>query len=127
MKVLLVLYTQCFDVIPLVTPRLNVAGYSVTVMGQSDQDRVFHIRAMGVSTNSNERVGTFFFRSWSDRVPLFRPRAYLGDAAAAYANAAALVFNSIAVRLMSTYECIMCTVVNFSPTKQDVLSFSTQN
>ena len=62
-------------------------------MGQSDADRVFHVRAIGVSTNSNERVGTFYFRAWSARVPLFQPRAYLGDAAEAYANAA--VFDSV--------------------------------
>jgi hypothetical protein len=77
-----------------------IVGYSVTVMGETDQDRVFHIRAMGVSTNSTERVGTFYFRSWSARVSLFRPKAYLGDAAAAYANAAMAVFASILVRLM---------------------------
>ena len=35
-------------------------GYSVTVMGQSDADRVFHVRAVGVSTNSDERVGSSF-------------------------------------------------------------------
>lgn len=69
-------------------------------MGQTDADRVFHIRALGVSTNSNERVGTFYFTAWKNRVPLFRPRAYLGDAAAAYANAAVVVFDSIVDRLM---------------------------
>lgn len=69
-------------------------------MGQSDADRVFHVRAIGVSTNSNERVGTFYFRAWSARVPLFQPRAYLGDAAPAYANAAAAVFDSVRDRLM---------------------------
>jgi hypothetical protein len=77
-----------------------IAGYTVTVMGQSDADRVFHVRAIGVSTNSTERVGTFYFRAWSARVPLFRPRAYLGDAAHAYANAAAAVFDSVRDRLM---------------------------
>ena len=69
-------------------------------MGQSDADRIFHVRAIGVSTNSNERVGTFYFRAWSARVPLFQPRAYLGDAAEAYANAAAAVFDSVHDRLM---------------------------
>ena len=69
-------------------------------MGQSDADRVFHVRAIGVSANSNERVSTFYFRAWSARVPLFQPRAYLGDAAEAYANAAAAVFDSIHDRLM---------------------------
>lgn len=69
-------------------------------MGQSDADRIFHIRAIGVSTNSTERVGTFYFRAWSARVPLFQPRAYLGDAANAYANAATAVFDSVLDRLM---------------------------
>ena len=63
-------------------------GYSVTVMGQSDADRVFHVRAVGVSTNSDERVGRFYLNAWKARVPEFSPRAYLGDAAQAYANAA---------------------------------------
>jgi hypothetical protein len=40
---------------------LYIVGYSVTVMGQTDQDRGFHIRAIGVSPNSTERVGTFYF------------------------------------------------------------------
>lgn len=79
---------------------MNFVGYTVTVMGQSDQDRVFHIRAIGVSTNSTERVGNFYFQAWKSRVPLFRPRAYLGDAAAAYANAAMIVFICIIDRLM---------------------------
>lgn len=77
-----------------------IAGYTVTIIGQSDADRIFHVRAIGVSTNSNERVGTFYFRAWSARVPLFQPRAYLGDGAPAYANAAAVVFDSIRDRLM---------------------------
>ena len=81
------------------------------VMGQSDQDKVSYIRAMGVSTNSNKRVGTFSLRSWSARVPLFRPRAYLGDAAATYANAAALVFNTIAVKLMCVAHVYKVTEV----------------
>ena len=69
-------------------------------MGQSDADRVFHVRAIGVSTNSNERVGTFYFRAWRARVSLFQPRVYLGDGAHAYANAAAVVFDSFRDRLM---------------------------
>lgn len=100
MKVLFFLQMCWRDTISLTISLLYIIGYSVTVMGQTDQDRVFHIRAMGVSTNSTERVGSFYFRSWSPRVPLFRPRAYLGDAAAAYANAAMLVFASISIRLM---------------------------
>ena len=64
--------------------------YTVTVLGQTGADRVFHTRAVGISTNSSER----------DRVPLFTPRAYLGDSAEAYANAALRIFPSIAVRLM---------------------------
>ena len=75
-------------------------GYSVTVLGQTDADRVFHTRAIGISSNSTERVGAFYLRAWRDRVPLFTPRAYLGDAAEAYANAAREIFPSIAVRLM---------------------------
>ena len=39
-------------------------GYSVTVMGQSDADRVFHVRAVGVSTYSDERVGRFYLNAW---------------------------------------------------------------
>lgn len=75
-------------------------GYSVTVMGQSDADRVFHVRAVGVSTNSDERVGRFYLNAWKARVPEFSPRAYLGDAAQAYANAAMAIYPSIDIRLM---------------------------
>ena len=82
------------------TDKLIHEGYTVTVLGQTDADRVFHTRAVGISTNSTERVGAFYLRAWRDRVPLFTPRAYLGDAAEAYANAARQIFPSIAVRLM---------------------------
>lgn len=79
---------------------MYISGYPIMVMGQSDADRVFHIRAIGVSTHCNERSGIFYLNAWKSRVPLFQPRAYLGDAAPAYANAAAAVFESIEVRLM---------------------------
>jgi hypothetical protein len=82
------------------TYKLIYEGYAVTVMGQTDGDRRFHPRAVGVSTNGNERVGKFYLQAWKERVPLFTPRAYLGDAAQAFANAALSVFPSIDVRLM---------------------------
>ena len=70
------------------THKLIYEGYPVTVMGQSDGDRVFHIRAIGVSANSTEEVGSFFMSSWKSYNPSFQPSAYLGDAAEAFANAA---------------------------------------
>ena len=82
------------------TFKLIHEGYAVTVMGQTDADRRFHTRAIGISTNSTERVGRFYLQSWSDRVPLYTPRAFLGDAAQAFSNAALSVFPSITVRLM---------------------------
>lgn len=97
------------------TYKLIHEGYTVTVLGQTDADRVFHTRAVGISTNSNERVGTFYLRAWRDRVPLFTPRAYLGDSAEAYANAALRIFPSIAVRLMCfahVYKVRLASVVN---------------
>lgn len=82
------------------TYKLIYENFTVAVMGQSDADRVFHTRAVGISTNSTEEVGRFYLLAWKSRVPLFCPRAYVGDAAAAYANAAAGVFDSILVRVM---------------------------
>lgn len=82
------------------TYKLIYEGYPVTVMGQSDGDRVFHVRAIGVSTNSTEEVGAFFMTSWRNYNPQFLPAAYLGDAAEAFANAALRVFPSIRIRLM---------------------------
>ena len=70
------------------TYKLIYEGYPVTVVGQSDGDRVFHIRAIGVSTNSTEEVRSFFMSSWKSYNPSFQPSAYLGDAAEAFANAA---------------------------------------
>ena len=74
------------------THKLIYEGYPVTVMGQSDGDRVFHIRAIGVSANSTEEVGSFFMSSWKSYNPSFQPSAYLGDAAEAFANAALQIF-----------------------------------
>ena len=77
------------------THKLIHEGFTVTVLGQTDADRLFHTRAIGISSNSTERVGAFYLRAWRDRVSLFIPRAYLGDAAEAYANAARHIFSSI--------------------------------
>ena len=44
------------------THKLIYEGYAVTVMGQTDGDRRFHTRSVGVSTNGNERVGKFACR-----------------------------------------------------------------
>ena len=82
------------------TYKLIHEGYTVTVMGQSDADRKFHTRAIGVSTNSTAEVGHFYLSAWKHRVPEFKPRAYLGDAAEAYANAAFAVFPECEDRLM---------------------------
>ena len=68
-------------------------------MGQSDADRTFHTRCVGISSNGTESVGAFYLQVKS-RVPTFLPRAHLGDAAQAYARAAQSVFPSIDVRLM---------------------------
>lgn len=40
------------------TYKLIYEGFVVTVMGQSDMNRVFHTRAVGISTNSTEEVST---------------------------------------------------------------------
>ena len=85
------------------TYKLMYEGFPLTVMGQSDANRVFHTRAVGISTLSTEEVGNFYLSTWSNRVPDFQPVAYLGDGANAFANAAKRVFPSVGthgVRLM---------------------------
>jgi hypothetical protein len=57
-------------------------------------------RAVGVSTQSTMEVGCIFLNALKARVPEYVPRAYLGDAAEAFANAAKEVFPSIETRLM---------------------------
>jgi hypothetical protein len=52
-------------------------------------------RAVGVSTQSTMEVGRIFLNALKARVPEYVPRAYLGDAAEAFANAAKEVFPSI--------------------------------
>ena len=97
------------------TYRLIHEGYTITVLGQTDADRVFHTRVVGISKSKSERVGAFYLRAWRDRVPLFTPRAYLGDSAEAYANAALRIFPSIAVRLMCfahVYKVSLASEVN---------------
>ena len=82
------------------TYKLIYEGYSVTLMGQTDSDRVFHVRGVGISTNSTEEVGEIYFTAWKQHVQGFSPSAYLGDAAEAYANSARAVFPDLATRLM---------------------------
>jgi hypothetical protein len=57
-------------------------------------------RAVGIATHSTEEVGTIFLNALKARVPEYMPRAYLGDAAEAFANAAKNLFPSILIRLM---------------------------
>jgi hypothetical protein len=54
-------------------------------------------RAIGVST---EEFGRIYLDAIHQHVPVFKPVAYLGDAAEAFANAAVFVFESITTRLM---------------------------
>ena len=100
-------------------------GYALTLIGQSDMNRVWHLRlamqysvtikssckrlpsnsiylnrAIGVATNSTQEVGEIYLRAIKKHVPDFHPIAYLGDAAEAFANAAVAVFRSIIMRLM---------------------------
>ena len=82
------------------TYKLIYEGYSVTLMGQTDSDRVFHVRGVGISTNSTEEVGEIYLTAWKQHVQGFSPSAYLGDAAEAYANSARAVFPDLATRLM---------------------------
>ena len=79
------------------TFKLMYEGYPLTVMGQSDANRVFHTRAVGIATLSTEEVGQFYLSTWSARVPLFQPVAYLGDGTNAFANAAKSFFPSVGV------------------------------
>ena len=53
-----------------------------------------------MATHSTEEVGRIFLDAFKAAVPDFLPRAYLGDSAEAFANAAMSVFPSIEVRLM---------------------------
>ena len=55
------------------------------------------ISAVGIATNSTGEVGLIYFRALQEAAPTYTPRAYLGDAAEAFANAA---FSSIEIRLM---------------------------
>ena len=55
---------------------------------------------MGVATKSTEEVGKIYLRAIQDRAPDFMPTAYLADGAAAFANAAHAIFDSIDCRLM---------------------------
>ena len=57
-------------------------------------------RAIGISTNSTEEVGRIYLDALKQHAPEFRPTAYLGDAAEAFANAALGVFDTITTRLM---------------------------
>jgi hypothetical protein len=57
-------------------------------------------RAFGISTQSTMEVGCIFLNALKARVLEYVPRAYLGDAAEAFANAAKEVFPSIEIRLM---------------------------
>lgn len=82
------------------TYKLIWENYPVTVMGQTDADRRFHTRAVGIATIGTERVGRFYLQSWKLKVPSFAPRAFLGDAAQAFANAALSVFPTVDIRLM---------------------------
>lgn len=55
---------------------------------------------MGIATNSTQEVGLIFFRALQETAPTYTPRAYLGDDAEAFANAAMTAFPSIEIRLM---------------------------
>jgi hypothetical protein len=57
-------------------------------------------RAVRVSTQSTIEVGCISLNALKARLPECVPRAYLGDAAEAFANAAKGVFPSIETRLM---------------------------
>jgi hypothetical protein len=57
-------------------------------------------RAIGISTNSTEEVGRIYLEAVRKHAPDFRPTAYLGDAAEAFANAALGIFVTILIRLM---------------------------
>ena len=59
-----------------------------------------HTRAVGVATNSTEEAGIMFLNAFRTQVPDYAPRAFLGDAAEAFANAARMTFPSIQIRLM---------------------------
>ena len=73
------------------------------------------IRAIGVSTNSTEEVGRIYLEAIHQHVPLFRPIAYLGDAAEAFANAALHVFVTIGTRLMCFAHVYKVTTSLWSP------------
>ena len=75
-------------------------GYSATVIGQTDGNRVFHLRGIGVATNDTQEVGEVFLRAWRAHKPMFEPTLVLADAAEAYPNAARAVFPSIQKRNM---------------------------
>ena len=77
------------------TYKLVREGYAITVLGQTDADRHFHLRGIGISTRSVSTVGEFLFQTWNDNVEgqRFEPVAYLGDAAAAFANGSYRVFH----------------------------------
>lgn len=50
------------------TYKLNWAGYPVTVIGLSDCDHVFHLLALGISTNETQSDFKFFFNSIKNTV-----------------------------------------------------------
>ena len=81
------------------TFKLIYENYPVTLIGQSDADRKFHLIAVGISTNSTQEVGEFFLRALLREIPDLMPRAYLGDAAEAFANAFRAIW-PFALRLM---------------------------
>ena len=74
------------------TFKLIYEGSSVTLVGQTDGDRVFHTRGVGISTNQTEEVGSIFLRAWQRSVANFNPIGFLGDASQAYWNSAVNVF-----------------------------------
>ena len=67
----------------------------MTVIGQSDGNRKFHLIAIGIATHSTQEIGEIFFVALLSSVPDLLPTAYLGDGAEAFANAAKVVWPGI--------------------------------
>lgn len=82
------------------THKVSFSGNALTVVGQSDIHRTFHMRSITLASNNNEEVGGIILEGMKALVPDWEPPYFIGDSAEAYANSAKAVFPSVKRRIM---------------------------
>ena len=58
------------------TCKVLYENFPVTLLGQSDADRKFHLLALRISTNSTEEVGNLYLSTLLREIPGLLPTAY---------------------------------------------------